>query len=131
MPFADREVPLLVADNMADNMADTHKEEFGCSFILDADRSGDTGSFGPRFCDAPRHPDSSYCARHHAICHLPGGSAAEDLRLREIEALAQVAGGKYGREVPCPPPGLLRRLVRVSRAFSRPSCSRIVRRSGQ
>ena len=127
MPFADREMPPL----MADIVAATHEEEFGCSFILDADCSGNAGSFGPRFCDAPRCPDSSYCARHHAVCHLPGGSAAEQLRLSKIEALARVVGGKYGREAPCPPPGLLRRLERVSRVFSRPSCSRIVRRSGQ
>src|SRR5579863_1996408 len=99
------------------------REGAGCAFLLDGTdavpaRSG--------FCDAPRQPGSSYCAPHHARCHLPSGSAAEQRQLREIEALAGVVGGKQGREARQPPDRLLRRLDRAVRAVSRPKCSRIV-----
>jgi hypothetical protein len=99
------------------------QEGGGCVFVLDG-----ADAVPPRsgFCDAPRQPGSSYCARHHARCHLPSGSAAERRQLCEIEALARVVGGKQGREASQPPDRLLRRLDRVARAVSRPKCSRIV-----
>ena len=93
----------------------------GCAFVVD---DGDLAREG--FCDAPRQPGSSYCARHHARCHLPSGSAEERHKLREIEALARIVGGTQGRAERQPPDRLLRRLDRVGRAALRLECSRIV-----
>ena len=89
----------------------------GCAFIVD----------GAGACGAERRRGSSYCAHHHALCHLPGGSAGEQRRLGEAEALAAVVGGRQGRAARMPPDGFLRRLEHAARAFSRPNCSRIVR----
>jgi hypothetical protein len=85
----------------------------GCAFLLDG--------AGP--CRAPVRSGSAYCHSHHALCHLPSGSAEERRQLREIAALAKAVGGKQGRAADGPPPLLLRRLKRIERAFSRPVCS--------
>ncbi len=95
----------------------------GCAFVLDG---AEAGPVRARFCGALCQPGSAYCPRHHARCRLPGGSAAEQRQLREIEALATAVGGKQGRAARQPPPCLLRRLDRVARAVSRLERSRIV-----
>jgi hypothetical protein len=65
-------------------------DDDGCRFIL--------GSPGERdYCGADRQMESSYCAHHHAICHVPPKSAQERVVLREIAALAAKVGGKIGR----------------------------------
>ena len=70
-------------------------------------------------CGEPCRRGSSYCAVHHALCHIPGGSAAERRRLREAEALAKAVGGRRGRTAKQPPANFLRRLERAARGFSR------------
>jgi hypothetical protein len=95
----------------------------GCAFILE----GGADASEPGVCQARRRPGSAYCPAHHALCHLPSGSAAERWQLREIEALAAAVGGRQGRPARTPPPALLRRLERLERAFLRAECSRIVR----
>lgn len=97
--------------------------EGGCAFVLNGN-DGDPAGGG--FCAAPRQPGSAYCPRHHARCHLPNGSAAERRQMQEIEALAKAVGGRRGRVARQPPSGLLRRLERIERAFSRPDRSRNV-----
>jgi hypothetical protein len=92
----------------------------GCAFVVEA---GNPGPDGGKFCNAPRAPASAYCPRHHALCHLPKGSAAEQRQLCEIEALAQAVGGRRGRETQQPPDRVLRRLNRIAQAFSRLNCS--------
>lgn len=97
--------------------------EAGCRFVLNG---AIKGSAILNFCDAPRHPGSSYCPRHDALCRLPNGSAAEARKLREIEALATAAGGRQPRAARLPAEAQLRRLDRRARALSRPNCSGIV-----
>ena len=92
-------------------------EDEGCAYPLDA---------GGR-CGAERQAGSSYCAHHHALCHLPEGSRRGRRKLRETEALATAVGGRQGRPARLPPAPLLRRLENTARRFSRPNCSRIVR----
>jgi hypothetical protein len=96
------------------------EDNAGCAFIIE-DASPSPGRLN--FCSAPREPGSAYCPPHHAFCHLPKGSAVERRQISEIEALAEAVGGRQGREVQHPPAGLLRRLDRIARAFSRPICS--------
>jgi hypothetical protein len=86
----------------------------GCAFILDG-----TGPSRAHRCSAPVHAGSAYCPTHHALCHLPAGSAAERRQLREIAALAKAVGGKQGRAAATPPPLLLGRLKRIEQAFTR------------
>jgi hypothetical protein len=88
----------------------------GCAFILDGGAS----------CGATLRAGSSYCAHHHALCHLRGGGAGERRRLGEAEALAAAVGGRRGRRTRVPPDPFLRRLENVARGFLRPTCSRIV-----
>jgi hypothetical protein len=92
----------------------------GCAFIIEGT---DPGPGRGNFCTAPRQPGSAYCPRHHALCHLPKGSAVERRQLNEIEALADAVGGRQGRAARHPPPLLLRRLDHIARAFSRPKRS--------
>jgi hypothetical protein len=90
----------------------------GCAYILDA---GGT-------CGAALRPGSSYCAMHHALCHVAEGSSGESRKLREAEALASVVGGKRRRRpARVPPDPFLKRLERAARDFSYPECSCIVR----
>jgi hypothetical protein len=96
------------------------RDDSRCAYIVGGIDSA------PDFCGAVCQPDSPYCPKHHARCHLPEGSAAERQRLREIEALAAAVGGKRGRAARRPPLRLLRRLDRVVRDVSCLKCSRIV-----
>lgn len=89
----------------------------GCAFILDREGA----------CGEPQRPGSSYCARHHALCHISEGSSGERQRLKEAEALASAVGGRRGRAARTPPDRFLRRLEKIARGFARPDCSRIVR----
>jgi hypothetical protein len=104
------------------------QDDCGCAFIID---SADPGPGRVNFCNAPRGSGSTYCLRHHALCHLTKGSAAEERQLREIEVLAEAVGGRQGIEARHPPERLLHRLDRIARAFSRPNRSRIVPREIQ
>jgi hypothetical protein len=91
-----------------------------CAYVL---HDGDAVAGRVQLCGGPRRSGSAYCPEHHALCHLPAGSAAEQRQLREIAALAAAIGGKQGRAAPTPPAPLLRRLKRIERAFSRPDRS--------
>ena len=86
----------------------------GCAFILASAKAGPAIA-----CGARRQKGSSYCAPHHAICHISGGSVAEARRLREMGALALVVGGRRGEVAGQPPDRFLRRLERQARVFSR------------
>jgi hypothetical protein len=99
------------------------KGDGGCAFVID---DPDPTARGVNFCGAPRELGSTYCRRHHALCRLPRRSLAERRQLREIEALAEAVGGRQGRGGRQPPPRLLRRLDRITRAISRPNRSLIV-----
>jgi len=99
-------------------------DDFGCAYRLE----GRGGWEVP--CGRPCRPGSSFCPAHHALCHVPVGSAAERRGLNESEALAQIVGGRLGRAAREPPEPLLRRLDRVSRLFSRPNGSRYVHGAG-
>jgi len=87
-----------------------------CAFILD--EAGPTAG-GVRHCGDPVRAGSAYCPGHHALCHLPAGSAAERRQLSAIAALAKAVGGKQGRAAAKPPSLLLQRLTRIEQAFSR------------
>ena len=93
----------------------------GCAFILAAAAGGPAVA-----CGAPCQSGSSYCAPHHALCHISGGSVAEARRLREIEALARAIGGRRGEAGRRPPERFLRRLERRVQVFACPKCSRFV-----
>jgi hypothetical protein len=83
----------------------------GCGFILDEERQR-------RRCGALQRPGSSYCAQHHALCHLPGGSKAEAKRLREVEALAAAVGGRRAIAGTGPTRRFLKKLEQAVRPFS-------------
>ena len=103
-------------------MRDDQDEDSGCLYLLGSADGWEVS------CGRPRRPDSSFCPTHHAICHIAGGSRAEDRVLAEAEALAQAVGGRLGAPAREPPEPLLRRLDRISRLFSRPNRSRYVQR---
>ena len=90
-------------------------ETADCAYIF-----GDPREAGGarRHCRQRRQPGSSYCARHHARCHLSGGSAAERRGLREVEKLADAVGGRRSGENGGPPARFLARLERLLRDFS-------------
>jgi len=95
----------------------------GCAYILDDCK-------GRRICGAPRkavspsrRAASPYCPEHHALCHATYGSEAEADRLREVEALAKVVGGRRSRDSVGPSRRFLKRLEQAARGFSRPKCS--------
>jgi hypothetical protein len=94
--------------------------DLGCAYLLD----GAGGRAGR--CGCERRPGSSYCVEHHALCHLPRGSAAERRELEQVEALATIVGGRQGRPSRDSPPAVLHRLDRLSRLFLRPHRSRNV-----
>jgi hypothetical protein len=100
------------ASRVFDNRAATKKDD-GCAFILDEDG----------VCGAARRAGSPYCAHHHAVCYVAGGSRREQRRLRETEALAAAVGGRRGQPSRVPPDRFLRRMENVARGFSRPNCS--------
>jgi hypothetical protein len=47
-----------------------------------------------RQCGAKKQPGSSYCPKHHALCHIPRSSPLEHTRLREIDRIGEVVGGR-------------------------------------
>jgi hypothetical protein len=87
-----------------------HGDLFGCAFIY-----GDNG--GRRMCGEPRRLGSPYCAAHHALCHIRGGTRAEERRLREVEVLATAVGGRRSRDAGGPSRQFLRRLEGAVRDF--------------
>jgi len=58
---------------------------FGCRYLVD-DRLHQ--------CGAKRQHGSSYCPEHHALCHIPASSLAEQRRLREIDRIGAAVGGR-------------------------------------
>lgn len=86
-------------------------EDQGCAYVLHEQGCG-------RACGAPRRRGSSYCPRHHALCHVACGSIAETNRLREVEALASAVGGRRARDGGGPSRRFLKRLEQVVRDFS-------------
>jgi hypothetical protein len=101
-------------------MREHHGEDPGCAFLLEGADDWQVP------CGRPRRQDSSFCPKHHALCHVPAGSDAERRGLAEAEALARAVGGRLGREWHAPPEPLLRRLDRISRLFLCPDRSRYV-----
>ena len=97
------------------------EDDGGCAFIQDNDDR----------CGGEPKPGSSYCAEHHALCHLLVGSPGEWRGLRETEALACAVGGRQGDHHRVPPDRFLRRLEKVARGLARPKRSRIVRSDGE
>ncbi len=87
------------------------RDDDGCAYIEE-----EGGAW--RACGAPRRAQSSYCAEHHARCHVPSGSTAEMHRLREVEALAKAVGGRRGRNRATPPRRFLERLEEAVRDLS-------------
>lgn len=69
-------------------------------------------------CGRPRRARSSYCDKHHALCHLGSGTSAEAARLREAETLAHAVGGRQGWRGSKPSRPFLERLNSVVRDFS-------------
>ena len=96
---------------MISPLAEVVREEEGCAYLLTVDQDPTQ----PGYCRAVRQPGSPYCPRHHALCHLPRGSRAEHVRLREVRALAQIVGGRRGREDGGPPQRFLDRLEQAVR----------------
>jgi len=95
------------------------QDDPGCAYILDE-------CSGRRICGAPRKAVSAsrkaaspYCPEHHALCHAAYGSEAEADRLREVEAIAKVVGGRRSRYAMGPSRRFLKRLERAARGFSR------------
>lgn len=76
----------------------------GCAYILDD---------GRRYCGGVPHRGSSYCPQHHALCHVASGTVEEIRRLREVEELARVVGGRRGAEGVGPSRRFLKRLERA------------------
>jgi hypothetical protein len=90
------------------------REEEGCAYLYTSDK----GAARPGRCGAVRRPGSSYCPQHHALCHLPHGSRGERVRLREVKALAEMVGGRRGREEGEPSQHFLDWLEQAVREFS-------------
>ena len=82
--------------------------DLGCAYIVD-----EPG--GQRVCAAMRQQYSSYCPRHHSLCHIACGSKAETDRLREVEALASAVGGRRARQRAEPTRQFLKRLEQTVR----------------
>jgi hypothetical protein len=91
-------------------LANPGHDHSGCVYPL----SGDADH---RFCDSPRRLGSPYCPRHHALCHVRSGTKEEIRRLREVEALANMVGGRRARDAGEPPRRFLKRLERAGRDF--------------
>ena len=88
------------------------QDESGCSYLLDT----------RRICGAPRKAASPYCTEHHSLCHAAYGSEAEADRLREVEAIAKVVGGRRSRGTAGPSRRFLRRIEQAARGSSWPNC---------
>ena len=95
------------------------QDEPGCAYLLD-EWDGRRVCGAPRKAVAPsRKAASPYCPEHHALCHAAYGSEAEADRLREVEALAKVVGGRRSRASLGPSRRFLKRLEQAARGFSR------------
>jgi hypothetical protein len=79
------------------------EKDSGCAYIVDESGSRHT-------CGAARQVSSPYCSHHHSLCHIVCGSKAETDRLREVEALANVVGGRRARQRAQPTRQFLKRL---------------------
>jgi hypothetical protein len=90
---------------------ENERDDPGCAYLLDAEETAIS-------CGLPRRPRSSYCSKHHALCHIACGTAAEVDRLREVEALACAVGGRQGWRGVQPSRPFLERLHYVVRDFS-------------
>ena len=86
-------------------------DDDGCAYVLDE-------ANGRRVCGAPRRQASSYCPRHHAVCHISSGTNAEAARRREVKALASAVGGRRARRQAEPSRQFLKRLEQAIRSFS-------------
>ncbi len=64
--------------------------EFGCAYIMD----------DGTWCGQAKAGVSSYCDRHHALCHLRIGSPGERSKLKFIDAIARRMGGKWVTKLP-------------------------------
>jgi hypothetical protein len=95
---------------------DEDRDESGCTYLLDE-------SDGRRICGAPRKATSPYCPEHHSLCHVAYGSEAEADRLREVEAIAKVVGGRRSRDTAGPSRRFLRRIEQAALGSSWPNCS--------
>jgi len=95
---------------------DEDRDESGCMYLLDE-------SDDRRICGAPRKATSPYCPEHHSLCHVAYGSEAEADRLREVEAIAKVVGGRRSRDTAGPSRRFLRRIEQAARGSSWPDCS--------
>lgn len=95
-------------------LAAESREAEGCAYLLTCDKEGGPDSR----CTALCRPGSSYCPQHHALCHLPRGSRAERVRLREVKTLANMVGGRRGSEGEGPSRRFLDRLEQALREFS-------------
>jgi hypothetical protein len=56
----------------------------GCAFVVDDQTQ----------CGAQLRAGSSYCEAHHALCHVQRGSKAERERLREVDRIGAMVGGR-------------------------------------
>ena len=92
------------------------RDESGCMYLLDE-------SDGRRICGAPPKAASPYCPVHHSLCHAAYGSEAEADRLREVEAIAKVVGGRRSRDAVGPSRQFLKRLEEAAGGLSRPNRS--------
>jgi hypothetical protein len=63
-------------------------------------------------CGCAQQLGSSYCAVHHALCHVVPGSRAELACIAEIEIAAAFVGGRLSRFSPVGgPPGQFMRAL--------------------
>lgn len=87
------------------------RDRSGCCYIIEDDNPRQS-------CGAGLRPRSSYCPTHHALCYIAEGTTAEAKRLREVEALATVVGGRRGDNASAPSLRFLRKLEQAVRPFS-------------
>jgi hypothetical protein len=87
------------------------RDDPGCAYLLEAEET-------VLSCGMPRQPRSSYCSKHHALCHVAGGTSAEADRLREVEMLACAVGGRQGWHGSEPSRPFLERLQYTVRDFA-------------
>jgi hypothetical protein len=115
-------VPQVLSTQAPGSVAED--EEGGCAYLFEGPTLAPTlglidaadgvlrGPEGSRLrrCGLRRRRGSSYCPRHHALCHLRPGSAEETRRLEELERLAQAVGGRSSSRVGGPSRHFLERL---------------------
>ncbi len=96
---------------MQDLLPGLRADDVGCAYIV-------AGEATYQSCGQPRQAASPNCPEHHALCHVPSGTAEEKKRLREVEALANAVGGRRARNIGAPSRRFLRRLEQALRPFS-------------